>query len=558
MISEIRSDKIVARPRRARAAAPEADARPRRRRFFSPLTARILALNIPALGVLLGGALFLGQYREGLVEAKIEGLITQGAIIAGALGQSAAPPEAVRPAGGRFDEEVARQLVLRLAVPAAIRARLFDTSGRLIADSRDLGPAALQVEARELPPPDAESGLGARLSRGFDWLLRVSLNQPRLPPYKETGNQSATDYDEVLLALAGETGVALREMSGGELIVSVALPVQRFKLVLGALMLSTGAADIEARVREVRIDILQVFGLALLVTILLSVYLSRTIARPVRQLATAAHGAELRTSRRNAIPDFTGRGDEIGDLSGALRDMTDALYDRLEAIQAFAADVAHEIKNPLSSIRSAVESLAHASDSQKAHLVEIIVDDVRRLDRLISDISDASRLGAELARAETTRVELVPLLETLIGIHRATADQDGAGLHFALTAPEPVSLTGVEDRIGQVMRNLIANAISFSPAAGGIAVSVRRLGATAEVVIEDDGPGVPEDKREAVFDRFYSQRPEGEPFGTHSGLGLSISRQIVQAHGGSIRVENRRGPDGAVAGARFIVTLPAD
>ena len=172
-----------------------------------------------------------------------------------------------------------RQLVLRLAVPAAIRARLFDTSGRLIADSRDLGPAALQVEARELPPPDAESGLGARLSRGFDWLLRVSLNQPRLPPYKETGNQSATDYDEVLLALAGETGFALREMSGGELIVSVALPVQRFKLVLGALMLSTGAADIEARVREVRIDILQVFGLALLVTILLSVYLSRTIAR---------------------------------------------------------------------------------------------------------------------------------------------------------------------------------------------------------------------------------------------------------------------------------------
>ncbi len=565
MVTETHTDHLLA-PVRAGSPSPSAHpgsgsgsagAKPKRRRILSPLTIRILALNIPALGILLGGAMFLGQYRDGLVEAKIEGLITQGTIVAGALGQSAATPEAAQ-----FDEELARRLVLRLAVPTEVRARLFDTSGILIADSRELGPAALEVEARELLPPGADTRLGARLRRLMDWLLRVSLNEPRLPPYKESGAQSATDYGEVIVALTGEIGTGLRQMSDGEMVVSVALPVQRFKFVLGALMLSTGAADIEARVREVRISILQVFGLALAVTILLSLYLSGTIARPVRRLAEAAHGAGLRKSGRNAIPDFTSRHDEIGDLSGALRDMTGALYDRLDAIEAFAADVAHEIKNPLSSIRSAVEGIENATDpDQKAKLISIIVDDVQRLDRLISDISDASRLGAELARAEPTQVNLTGLLETLVEIHRATSEGGKPGPRFDFSAPEPVSIPGIEDRIGQVMRNLIANAVSFSPPGGRIGVWVQRRGTLVEVVIGDEGPGVPEDKREAVFDRFYSERPKGEAFGTHSGLGLSISRQIVDAHGGAIRVENRRATTGenagAVIGARFVITLPA-
>ncbi|MBT4711134.1 MAG: HAMP domain-containing protein [Alphaproteobacteria bacterium] len=540
-------------PARAAQAAPGVRPRPRPRpkRLLSPLTIRILLLNIPALGILLGGALFLGNYRDGLVEAKIEGLITEGAIIAGALGQSAAPPVA-----GPFDQEIARALVLRLAVTSDNRARLFDVTGRLIADSRQLGPAALEVEARDLAPPGADEGLGPRISRAFDWLLRWSLNEPRLPPYKESGAQTALDYGEVMVALTGEVGTGLRQMSDGEMIVTVALPVQRFKLVLGALMLSAGAADIEVRVREVRIAILQVFGLAFLVTVLLSIYLSGTIARPVRKLAVAAQAAGSRKSGRNIIPDFTGRHDEIGDLSGALRDMTDALYDRLDAIEAFAADVAHEIKNPLSSIRSAVEGIENAAGpDQEAKLIAIIVDDVRRLDRLISDISDASRLGAELARAESTRVDLVALLETLVDIHRTTSEKH---LRFEFAAAERFSIPGIEDRIGQVMRNLIANAISFSPENGRIGISVGRVGTQAEVVFEDEGPGIPEEKREAVFDRFYSERPEGEAFGTHSGLGLSISRQIVEAHGGSIRVENRHDAGGAVQGARFIVTLPAE
>jgi two-component system sensor histidine kinase ChvG len=236
--------------------------------------------------------------------------------------------------------------------------------------------------------------------------------------------------------------------------------------------------------------------------------------------------------------------------------MTDALYDRLDAIEAFAADVAHEIKNPLSSILSAVEGIENASGpDQEAKLIAIIIDDVRRLDRLISDVSDASRLGAEMARAESTRVDLVALLETLVDIHRTTSEKH---LRFEFEAAERFSIPGIEDRIGQVMRNLIANAISFSPENGRIGVSVRRVGTQAEVVFEDEGPGIPEEKREAVFDRFYSERPAGEAFSTHSGLGLSISRQIIDAHGGSIRVENRHGPDGGIRGARLIVTLPAE
>ncbi len=542
----------MAPDRASLSAAIKTAARPRRKRLVSPLTVRILALNIPALGILLGGALFLGQYRDGLVEAKVEGLITQGAIIAGALGHSAAPGIV----GGPLDQEIARALVLRLALTSENRARLFDADGRLIADSRQLGPAALEVEAQELAPLGADEGMGPRLSRALNWLLRLSLAEPRFPPYKESGTQTALDYGEVMLALNGEVGAGLRQMSDGKIRVTVALPVQRFKLVLGALMLSAGASDIDVRVREVRITILQVFGFALLVTILLSIYLSGTIARPVRKLAVAAQAAGLGNSGRNIIPDFTDRHDEIGDLSGALRDMTDALYGRLDAIEAFAADVSHEIRNPLSSIRSAVEGIENASGpDQEAKLIAIIIDDVRRLDRLISDISDASRLGAELARAEPTSVDLVALLETLVDIHRTTAEKQ---LRFEFEAAERFSVPGIEDRIGQVMRNLIANAVSFSPQGGHIGIFVAREGTQAEVVFEDEGSGIPEEKCEAVFERFYSERPAGEAFGTHSGLGLSISRQIIEAHGGAIRVENRHDAGGAVQGARFIVTLPAE
>jgi two-component system sensor histidine kinase ChvG len=528
---------------------------PRRRWLPSLLTVRILALNIPALGILLGGALFLGQYRDGLVEAKIKSLRAEGAIIAAALGESAAPLD-----GTGFDRELARQLVRRLAATGASRARLFDSDYFLVADSQGLGQAALAVRAQNLPEPGREPWID-RVAGGIDaWILRASLSPERLPPYRENAVQLATDYSEVTRALSGEVGTALRQLSDGEMLVSVAIPVQRFKFVLGALMLTVEGGDIEEKVRDVRVSILQVFGLALAVTVLMSIYLAGAIARPIQILAAAALRARVRSGRRTDIPDLTGRKDEIGELSGALREMTDTLYGRMDAIEAFAADVAHEIRNPLSSIRSAVELLPRTEDAERrSKLIGIIYADVRRLERLIKDISDASRLGAELARAETNTVDLVLIVRTLVevlGETQATAD---AGVTFAIDADGPVRVRCVEDHIGQVLRNLLANAISFSPRGGAIRITLKRTQREAEVSVEDDGPGVPPDKLEAVFDRFYSLRPQGEPFGMHSGLGLSISKQIVEAHGGHLWAENRVGSAKGVKsirGARFVFTLP--
>ncbi len=531
---------------------PAAEARARKQRLYSPLTVRILALNIPALGILLAGALFLGQYRDGLVQAKIDSLRIQGQMMAGALGEAATQPDT------ELDQTLARSLLARLAVSSETRARLFARDGILIADSREIGPGALQVQTKVLPPPVGAEGLRQRAVEWIDRLLQLSPTPVRLPPYTENLIESVTDYEEAATALAGETTDAVRVRPDGTVIVSVGLPVQRFKRVLGALMVSADGEDIEAQVRGVRIAILQVFGIALAVTVLLSVYLSGTIARPIRRLAAAAEGVGQRAGRRAAIPDFTGRNDEIGDLSGALRKMTGTLYDRLAALEAFAADVAHEIRNPLTSIRSAVETLERTRDpDRQTKLIAIVGDDVRRMNRLITDISDASRLGAEMARAEAKQVDLVALSETLIEIERTTAEESGHKVRFVVDADGAVVVMGVEDRLGQVVRNLIANAVSFSPPDGKVRVNLRRTGDSARVTVEDDGPGVPEEKREAVFERFFSLRPEGEKFGTHSGLGLSISRQIVEAHGGRIHVENRTGAEGRILGARFVVTLPA-
>ncbi|MBV9522665.1 MAG: HAMP domain-containing histidine kinase, partial [Alphaproteobacteria bacterium] len=336
--------------------------------------------------------------------------------------------------------------------------------------------------------------------------------------------------------------------------------VQRYKQVLGAVMLSVGSASLEEAVRAVRLDILKVFLVALTVTVCLSLYLAGTIARPVRRLAAAAERVRRGHGRQITIPDFSARQDEIGDLSRAFREMTRALWQRMDATERFAADVAHEIKNPLTSLRSAVETAARIEDPAKQRrLLAIVQEDVERLDRLISDISDASRLDSELSRVEHAPVALDRMLETLVELHDATAMPDAPRLHLVVSgeAREGFTVPGVEGRLVQVFRNLIANAVSFSPPGGTIELALQREPDAVLVTIADDGPGIPEAKLAAIFDRFYSERPAGEKFGTHSGLGLSISKQIVEAHRGRIRAENRRDPDGRIAGARFVVRLPA-
>ena len=379
------------------------------------------------------------------------------------------------------------------------------------------------------------------------------------PRYEERANQQADDYEEVLHALAGESVVSVRKAPDRRRLLIAAVPVQRFKQVLGALMVTTTSSEIERAVREVRFGILKVFAIALGVTVLLSFYLAGTIARPVRRLAEAADMVRGRQDGDTPIPDFTNRNDEIGDLSGALRDMTEALWERMQAIESFAADVSHEIKNPLTSLRSAVETASRVKDpEQQRRLMSIIQEDVKRLDRLITDISGASKLDAELARAQLERIDVGQLLNTLVQVHQSTEPGEQPSLEIDLPAEANLNVRGIEGRLVQVIQNLIGNAFSFTPPDKSVRLAAVRDDGMIQITVDDDGPGIPEDNLATIFERFYSERPDSEQFGTHSGLGLSISRQIIEAHGGTIKAANRYGPSGEIAGAHFTVRLPAD
>jgi len=537
-------------------AAARAMPRRRRRGWRSPLTRRILAVNVLALLIPVLGLLHLDQYRESLVTSELESLKIQGRAFALSLGTSAAASG--ESAEERLVPETTRQLMRLQLSDSLVRARVFSLDGNMIADSFLLMDPGGQVQVIELPEPDDGSLLGV-LHRLYQAAANWIPGAGDLPLYSETAGQTAADYGEVGRALGGESEGRVRVDRNGRLVLTMAVPVQRYRKVLGALMLSKEGGEIDALVRDRRGDILMVFGSALAITVLLSLYLAGTLARPIRRLADAADLVRQGKGRRFEIPDFTGRGDEIGDLSGALREMTADLRNRLHAIEGFAADVAHEIKNPLTSLRSAVETVARIEDpEQQKKLMSIILDDVQRLDRLISDISDASRLDAELSRSETESVEVGKLLEALVEVHRATVGENGPRFEFDVPAGAALRVAGLEGQIGQVFRNLLSNAISFSPKDGVIRLSARREDGWVAIAVSDDGPGLPGDKLEAVFDRFYSERPKDEKFGTHSGLGLSISRQIVEAHGGIITAENRRHADGRVAGARFVVRLPAE
>jgi two-component system sensor histidine kinase ChvG len=353
----------------------------------------------------------------------------------------------------------------------------------------------------------------------------------------------------------------------GDLIVSVAVPVQRFRAVLGVLMLSTQGGDIDKIVTSERRAIFRVFGVAALVTAILSLLLASTIANPLRRLSAAAVRVRRGVKSREEIPDFSSRQDEIGNLSVALRDMTNALYARIEAIESFAADVSHELKNPLTSLRSAVETLPLArTDDAKSRLNRVILHDIRRLDRLISDISDASRLDAELARQDSAPVDIRQLLGTVVGIIRDAAPPGGPEirLEFAAANTAAYYVLGHDSRLGQVFNNLVDNARSFCRKDGVVRVIARPRKDGIEVVVEDDGPGIRPDQFERIFERFYTDRADGgaESFGQNSGLGLSISKQIVEAHKGRIWAENRTRPSTVpgepptVLGARFTVRLP--
>jgi two-component system sensor histidine kinase ChvG len=447
----------------------------------------------------------------------------------------------------------------RLVSPTKTRARIYDRDGVLILDSRNLYGRG-DVLRFDLPPPDTEKpGL---MERAFI-AMRRWLGRGDLPLYKELGPENGKGYAEVASALNGLHASMVRVNDRGEVIVSVAVPVQRFRAVRGVLMLSTQGADIDDMVEAERLAIVKVFLIAAGVMIVLSMLLAGTIAGPVRRLADGAERVRRRIRTRVEIPDFTRRKDEIGHLSGALRDMTDALYTRIEAIESFAADVAHELRNPLTSLRSAVETLPMAkTDANRKRLLDVIEHDVKRLDRLITDISDASRLDAEMLRQEASPIDLRQLLDALVkAANEIRTDDVGVTFAFEGGPPDSFKVPGHDSRLGQVISNLIDNARSFSPPGGKVRIACRRLRNEVEIVVDDDGPGIQPDALDKVFERFYTDRPH-QGFGQNSGLGLSISKQIVEGHGGRIWAENRTGVASPgepprVLGARFVVRLPA-
>jgi len=544
---------------------------------FNSITRRIFVLNFFGVAVLVAGILYLNEGRVKFTQTRVDSLSSQAAIIATAiaqvtsfqgeasgdlvLGREASKVDAPSPPvlsqdlsmlSFRINPEMIAPMLRDLVGATKTRARIYDTEGNLLLDS-------LQVYSRgEIGTVDGSP----LLKRGADPLTSLLAYFKRkffdlnLPSYEEKGMDGKA-YDEVRIALTGSPAPMIRLTGDSQTVISVGMPIQRHKAVLGALMLTAQGSDIDGIIAAEHWQVVQVAGLVVFVTGFLSFLLAQTIAGPMRRLALAAERVRRNIKAREQIPDFSNRSDEIGELSGALREMTNALYLRIDAIESFAADVSHELKNPLTSLRGAAGMLGfvkHSEDRDK--LVDIIQHDVRRLDRLITDIADASRLDSELVRETARPVNMASLLCALCEITRDSRAAGALSLTISLrvqgcTTPEEFdksqtySVNGHDSRLSQVVINLLDNAMSFSPRSGTIHISLRPVKNVdeLEIAVEDCGPGIPADNLVKIFDRFYTDRPEPESFGQNSGLGLNISQQIVKAHNGRIWAENRTSPD---------------
>src|ERR1700735_3338270 len=579
-------------------------------RFSSSLTGRIVVLNLGGFVGLVVGFLLLDQFRADLIEARVQSLTIQADIIAAAVSASAtgdtdsitidpdkllqlAPGESVAPSPS--DEDATQfsinpalvgPFLHRLVTPTRTRARIYDSDGRLLLDSRSFSARGAVLRS-DLPDASDRRGFADRIVARLRSLFLTST-APRAEDPRATNGQNML---EVAGALQGKTQSLVRVNHEGETIVSVGVPIQHMMATRGALQLSTQGGDIDRVITSARLAQLRFFLVLAVVMLGLSLSLANTIAEPVRRLADAAERVRRGIRSRQQIPDFTARSDEIGHLSRALRDMTQALYNRLDAIESFAADVAHELKNPLTSLRSALEKLPKGNAGHsRDRLIAVMQHDVRRLDRLISDISDASRLDAELARGDAGPVDLAALLRAVVSMARDSPRSSAARGELSIpvrrgkNASGHYFVLGHDSRLAQVVTNLIDNACSFSEPGGVVRIALQRTSVRSEpegeepfdrvvITVDDDGPGIPPHALERIFERFYTDRPS-QGFGQNSGLGLSISRQIVEAHGGRIWASNRPAELASVrvgsperddgdeitrhgAGARFVVELPA-
>ena len=496
------------------------------------LTKRILAVNLIPLLVLAGSLFFLDSYRRQLLDERFKLARIEAQITAEAL------------AGATTERQEA--LLSQIGREQSMRLRMYDSEGKLIADS-----FALAAPSFAFDDPVAEPFF-EDLARWTDNAVNIVTGAPSAPRYVEPESTDAEAWPELVrVRQQGLSQIELRRAPDDTPVINAAAPVG----LNGAALLTTrNATDITQAVRNARSSLMTIILLALFLSTILSLYLASTIIEPLRRLVSATQRVGLGRERDIEVPGMQERGDEIGLLARAVSDMTATLRHRIDAVESFAADVAHEIKNPLASLRSATESMPKIDDPElRAQLVDIAAHDVRRIDRLVSEISEASRIDAELSRAIFEQVDMTELFSNVVARKLERGETRGCTIEIE---PDglPATVMGVPIRLERVAENLIDNAVSFSPQGGRIVISVTNAEGRVEVRVSDQGPGIPVDEREKVFRRFHSHRPENESFGNHSGLGLAIGRTIAEAHDGTLRVEDA---PPFLGGACLVLELPA-
>lgn len=536
---------------------------------MSSLTVRILSVNIIAIMILGAGVLYLGQYTDSLIEGELESMRAEARFFSGALSEGAVRPvfqispipfedpleiEAVKP-------NLARRMMRRLGQGATSRVLLYSVDGSLLADTARLKRGGIEVES--LLPERHDLSINDLFDQSAARFLDIIPVQNQLRDFPAEIVSDIFEFADSQEAMLGKLSASAWRDKNGNIVLTAAAPVQKIKQVLGVTLLVRNGSDLEAKIADIRVDVFRVFLGSLGITVMLSLYLSGLIGKPLKRLALAAEAVRVGKSRHVEIPDMSARGDEIGELSLVIKDMTEALWERMDTIERFAADVSHELKNPLTSLRSAVETAARVTDDKsRKKLMAIIHHDVQRLDRLISDISNAARLDAELSAEEMEKIDLESMIYRLRDAYKKPLDRvegdndedDHDKIRVTKKQDLDCHVMGNEDRLAQVFGNLISNALSFSPKGAVVDIKISEDDRDIMIIVEDNGPGIPQNKLKTIFERFYTQRPDHEDYGSHSGLGLSISKQIIDAHEGEIYAENKSGDQ---SGARFIVKLKA-
>lgn len=535
-------------------------------RRITGLTLRIVGVNFIALLSLLAGVIYLVQYQEKLIQSHLKTFAIESSLISVAL------MEAVERHGDieSLSKQKVENITSRLGVTLDKRILVFDRSGHLIADTRDILDQNAVYPVLRIRPQQIEGLQSIEiLKRAGRFFLSLIPRKSVLPIFPGAISSSISDYPDAQDALSGSLGISVWRDGEDGFVLTAAVPIPHQNSIVGAVMLISEHDDVKKALGEAWFDILKIFAMTLVVTIMLSIYLSGVIARPLKKLASAAENVRKGKLKYTDIPDMRYRNDEIGELSIVLRDMTQALWERMDSIEAFAADVAHEIKNPLTSLKSAVETAAIVKKKEdRDKLLGVIKHDVERLGRLITDISNASRLDAELSREHFEKIDLKQVMQNLLDMYKNPLDRElkstatrmdtaiKDGVTIKLVLPEDaIFILGSEGRINQVFQNIIANALSFSPVKSTITIKATKKSKRVTISFEDQGPGIPENRLNNVFERFYSERPQHEDYGKHSGLGLSICKQIIAAHNGLIYAENAKDRSGNVKGARFVIIL---